>query len=52
MDMSTLRAKMRAHLPDTIANLRARATDHLGARPHREAGYTIANVDEQTVVAR
>lgn len=51
MDLNSLRSKLRAKAPDTISDLRQRAREHAPeAAARREAGYSIANVDDTAVV--
>lgn len=53
MDLSTLRNKLRARLPDTIADLRSAAREHAPeAARQREAGYTIQNASDGDAVIR
>lgn len=53
MDLSTLRNKLRARLPDTIADLRSTAREHAPeAAKQREAGYTINNAADGEAVIR
>jgi len=46
-----IRTKIRARMPDVIADLRAKAGEH-GERPRREAGYTIHNAAGEEAVVR
>jgi ATP-dependent protease ClpP protease subunit len=51
MDLSSLRAKMRARLPDAIGELRQLAQDH-APDFKREPGYTINNATSDEAVVR
>lgn len=52
MELSTLRNKLRARLPDAIAELRQAVHDHAPQVPGREAGYRIANAAGDEAVIR
>lgn len=53
MELSTLRSRLRARLPDAIADLRSKVSDHApDALGQREAGYRIANAAGDEAVIR
>jgi ATP-dependent protease ClpP protease subunit len=47
-----LRRQLRSQMPDVVANLRAKAAEHVLDRPRREAGYTIQNSAGDEAVVR
>jgi ATP-dependent protease ClpP protease subunit len=51
LDPTAFQSHIRAQMPDVIANLRAKAAEHVTA-PKREAGYTIHNAAGDEAVVR
>lgn len=49
-DTIELLRDLRARMPDMIADLRAKVADHASHLPPREAGYTIRNVGDESVI--
>ena len=47
-----LQQQLRGQMPDVIANLRAKASEHVDDVPRREAGYTIQNATGDEAVVR
>lgn len=52
MNLDAVRAQVRTLMPDVVADLRAKAHDHKGDAPRREAGYTIQNAAGDEAVVR
>lgn len=51
MELTDIQRLIRAQMPDVIANLRAKAVEHVDP-PRREAGYTIQNAAGDEAVIR
>jgi ATP-dependent Clp endopeptidase proteolytic subunit ClpP len=45
-----IQAHLRERMPETIARLRAQTSEHAATAPRREAGYTIHNAADESVV--
>lgn len=52
MDLDQVKAEVRGQMPDVIARLRAKATEHAVDAPRREAGYSIHNAAGDEAVVR
>jgi ATP-dependent protease ClpP protease subunit len=52
MNLDEIRRRLSGQMPDVIASLRAKATEHVIDAPRREAGYSIHNAGGDEAVVR